>query len=362
MYTVYMPYYSNKKQQVFSMEMNQALEKLVNKQDLSTAEMKSVMQKIMTGETSPAQIGGFLVALRMKGESIDEITGAVEVMRSLSTSVDVSGDHLVDTCGTGGDGADLFNVSTASAFVVAAAGAKVAKHGNRSVSSTTGSADVLEAAGVNLSLSPEQVQRCINEIGLGFMFAPAHHSAMKHAIGPRKEMGIRTIFNMLGPMTNPANVQNQVIGVFSPALCRPMAEVLKRLGSQHVLVVHAELGLDEISISGNTFIAELKDNTITEYTVSATDFGLPDNNLDGLSVSSAEESLQLIKDALGKSSEPRASKARDIITLNAGAAIYVSGIAHSLSEGVELAADAIGSGVALSKVSDLASFTRVFSS
>lgn len=344
------------------MEMNQALEKLVNKQDLSTAEMKSVMQQIMTGQASNAQIGGFLVALRMKSESIDEITGAVEVMRSLSTPVSVSGDYLVDTCGTGGDGADLFNVSTAAAFVVAAAGAKVAKHGNRSVSSTTGSADLLEAAGVNLSITPEQVQRCIDEIGLGFMFAPAHHSAMKHAIGPRKEMGIRTIFNMLGPMTNPAGVQNQVIGVFSPTLCRPMAEVLKRLGSQHVLIVHAEVGLDEISISGKTFVAELKDNEITEYTVSASDFGLAENNLEGLSVSSAEESLQLIKDALGKASDDRSSKARDIITLNAGAAIYASDLASSLAEGIELAADAIGSGLALTKMTDLASFTRVFSS
>ena len=344
------------------MEMNQALEKLVNKQDLSTAEMKSVMQKIMTGEATNAQIGGFLVALRMKSESIDEITGAVEVMRSLSTPVHVSGEYLVDTCGTGGDGADLFNVSTASAFVVAAAGAQVAKHGNRSVSSTTGSADLLEAAGVNLSLSPEQVQRCIDEIGLGFMFAPAHHSAMKHAIGPRKEMGIRTIFNMLGPMTNPANVQNQVIGVFSHALCRPMAEVLKRLGSQHVLIVHAEVGLDEISISGKTFIAELKNNEISEYTISARDFGIPENNLEGLSVKSAQESLELIKSALGKASDERSTKARDIIILNAGAAIYASGLASSLAEGIDRAADAIGSGLALTKLSDLASFTRVFSS
>tara|TARA_R110002073_G_scaffold1321_3_gene9186 strand:+ start:9288 stop:10322 length:1035 start_codon:yes stop_codon:yes gene_type:complete len=344
------------------MEMNQALEKLVNKQDLSTAEMKSVMQQIMTGQATNAQIGGFLVALRMKSESIDEITGAVDVMRSLATPVNVSGDYLVDTCGTGGDGADLFNVSTAAAFVVAAAGAKVAKHGNRSISSTTGSADLLEVAGVNLSLTPEQVQRCIDEIGLGFMFAPAHHSAMKHAIGPRKEMGIRTIFNMLGPMTNPANVQNQVIGVFSAALCRPMAEVLKRLGSKHVLIVHADVGLDEISISGKTFVAELKNNEITEYTVSANDFGMAENSLEGLSVSSAEESLELIKSALGKASDERSSKARDIITLNAGAAIYASGLADTLAEGIDRAADAIGCGLALTKIADLASFTRVFSS
>lgn len=344
------------------MEMNQALEKLVNKQDLSTAEMKSVMQKIMTGQATDAQIGGFLVALRMKSESIEEITGAAEVMRSLSTPVQVSGEYLVDTCGTGGDGANLFNVSTAAAFVVAAAGGKVAKHGNRSVSSSTGSADLLEAAGVNLTLTPEQVQRCIDEIGLGFMFAPAHHSAMKHAIGPRKEMAIRTIFNMLGPMTNPAGVKNQVIGVFTQALCRPMAEVLKRLGSQHVLIVHAEDGLDEITISGKTFVAELKDNEISEYSLSPSQFGLDENNLDGLSVASAEESLELIKGALGKALDERSNKARDIITLNAGAAIYVSGLASSLAEGIDRAADAIGSGLALTKMSDLASFSRVFSS
>ena len=344
------------------LDMKQALEKLVNKQDLSTEEMKSVMHKIMTGQATDAQIGGFLVALRMKSESIEEITGAAEVMRALSTPVDVSGDYLVDTCGTGGDGANLFNVSTAAAFVVAAAGGKVAKHGNRSVSSTTGSADVLEAAGINLALTPEQVQRCINEIGLGFLFAPAHHSAMKYAIGPRKEMGIRTIFNMLGPMTNPAGVRKQVIGVFSEALCRPFAEVLKRLGSEHVLVVHAQDGLDEISLAGKTFVAELKAGKITEYSIHPSDFNISEQTLDGLIVSSAEESLTLIKGALGKARDEASNKARDIITLNAGAAIYVSGLAKSLAEGVELAADAIGSGLALTKLSDLASFTRVFSS
>lgn len=343
------------------MEMKQALEKLVNKQDLSTAEMKSVMQKIMTGQATDAQIGGFLVALRMKSESIEEITGAAEVMRSLSTPVHVSGDYLVDTCGTGGDGANLFNVSTAAAFVVAAAGGKVAKHGNRSVSSSTGSADVLEAAGINLSLTPEQVQRCINEIGLGFLFAPAHHSAMKYAIGPRKEMGIRTLFNMLGPMTNPAGVRKQVIGVFSEALCRPFAEVLKRLGSEHVLVVHAQDGLDEITLAGKTFVAELKDGKISEYSIHPADFNLSEQTLDGLIVSSAAESLALIQNALGKVQDETSRKARDIITLNAGAAIYVSGLAKSLAEGIELAADAIGSGLALTKLSDLASFTRVFS-
>lgn len=344
------------------MDICQALSKVVTRENLSTDEMKSVMQQIMTGQATDAQIGGFLVALRMKGESIDEITGAAQVMRELSTKVEVSGDYLVDTCGTGGDGANLFNVSTASAFVVAAAGGKVAKHGNRSVSSSTGSADVLEAAGINLAISPEEVQRCIDEIGVGFMFAPAHHSAMKHAIGARKQMAIRTIFNMLGPMTNPAGVSKQVIGVFSKDLCRPMAEVLNRLGSEHVLVVHASDGLDEITLSGESFVAELKDGQVTEYTISPSDFGFNTQTLAGLSVESAEQSLTLIKSALGKAQDESAQKARAIITLNAGAAIYASDLANSLDEGVKLAADAIGSGLALGKLSDLASFTQVFSS
>jgi len=343
------------------MDITQALSKVVTREDLSTDEMKLVMQQIMTGQASDAQIGGFLVALRMKGESIDEITGAVQVMRELSTKVNVSGDYLVDTCGTGGDGANLFNVSTASAFVVAAAGGKVAKHGNRSVSSSTGSADVLEAAGINLSITPEEVQRCIDEIGVGFMFAPAHHSAMKHAIGPRKQMAIRTIFNMLGPMTNPAGVSKQVIGVFNKDLCRPMAEVLNRLGSEHVLVVHASDGLDEITLSGETYVAELKDGLVKEYTIVPSDFGFKAQSLEGLSVDSADTSLTLIKSALGKSQDEAVQKARAIITLNAGAAIYASDLADSLDEGIQRAADAIGSGLALAKLADLANFTNVFS-
>jgi len=343
------------------MDISQALSTVVTREDLSTDDMKSVMQQIMTGQATDAQIGGFLVALRMKGESIDEITGAAQVMRELSTKVEVSGDYLVDTCGTGGDGANLFNVSTASAFVVAAAGGKVAKHGNRSVSSSTGSADVLEAAGINLSVTPEEVQRCIDEIGVGFMFAPAHHSAMKHAIGPRKQMAIRTIFNMLGPMTNPAGVSKQVIGVFSKDLCRPMAEVLNRLGSEHVLVVHASDGLDEITLSGETYVAELRAGQVQEYTIRPSDFGFEAQSLEGLSVDSAEASLTLIKSALGKSQDDAAQKARAIITLNAGAAIYASDLADSLDEGVKRAADAIGSGLALAKLADLASFTNVFS-
>jgi len=343
------------------MDMKSAISAVIEKQDLSTEQMQDVMTCIMTGQASDAQIGGFLVGLRLKGETVNEITGAAQVMRELSSKVSVQGDYLVDTCGTGGDGANLFNVSTASAFVVAAAGGQVAKHGNRSVSSSTGSADVLEAAGVNLALSAEQVARCIESLGLGFMFAPAHHSAMKYAIGPRKEMAIRTVFNMLGPMTNPAGVKKQIIGVFSEALCRPIAEVLKRLGSEHVLVVHASDGLDEITLAGTTHVAELKDDAVTEYDIQPEDFDISRENLDGLSVDSASESLTLIKGALGKSGLPQDVKARNIIQLNAGAAIYVAGLANSLVDGVTMAADAIGSGVALTKLADLASFTQVFS-
>jgi anthranilate phosphoribosyltransferase len=340
------------------MDIKQALNTLVARVDLSTEEMIAVMRIIMTGGATPAQIGGFLVALRMKGETLDEITGAAMVMRELATPVDINVDYLVDTCGTGGDGANLFNVSTASAFVVAAAGGRVAKHGNRSVSSSTGSADVLEAAGIKLDITAEQVARCVKEIGVGFMFAPSHHSAMKHAIGPRKELGMRTIFNMLGPITNPANVKRQVIGVFNGALCKPMAEVLGRLGSEHVMVVHAKDGLDEISLATETQVAELKNGEIREYTIKPEDFGIQSKSLIGLSVKSAEDSLLLIQDALGNRRGQYAEKAADIITLNAGAAIYVSGVADTFVDGVEMARDAIGSSLAGEKIRELAAFTH----
>lgn len=339
------------------MNIQEALTAVVSRQDLSRSDMASVMKQIMTGAATPAQIGGFLVALRMKGETVAEITGAAQVMRELATAVQVKGDHLIDTCGTGGDGANLFNVSTASAFVAAACGAKVAKHGNRSVSSSTGSADVLEAAGIHLNLAPEQVARAVEEVGVGFMFAPAHHSAMKHAVGPRKELAMRTIFNMLGPMTNPAGVKRQVIGVFNKDLCRPMAEVLQHLGSEHVLIVHAADGLDEISLATSTHVAELKDGNIEEFLLKPEDVGLHTQSLVGLSVTSAEESLTLINDALGKRNTPEAQKAADMIALNAGAAVYVSGVASSLKEGVQMAEDAIGSGLAKAKIQELASFS-----
>lgn len=342
------------------MDIKTALGRLVESIDLSTDEMTDVMRQVMTGGATEAQIGALLVGLRMKGESIDEITGAATVMRELATRVEIEVEYLVDTCGTGGDGANLFNVSTASAFVVAAAGGRVAKHGNRSVSSSTGSADLLEAAGVNLNITPEQVARCVREVGVGFMFAPAHHSAMKYAIGPRKELGLRTIFNMLGPMTNPAGVKRQVIGVFSQALCRPMAEVLNRLGSEHVLVVHAADGLDEITLSTHTYVAELKQGEITEYTIKPEDFAIQCQSIEGLSVASAEQSLGLIRSALGPKPNDNGRKAADIIALNAGAAIYVSGVADSLQEGVAMAADTIGSGLAGEKLRELASFTACF--
>lgn len=342
------------------MNIQQALNAVVQHQNLTETEMAEVMQVIMTGGATDAQIGGFLVGMRMKGETIDEVTGAARVMRELATGVNIEADNLVDTCGTGGDGANIFNVSTASAFVVAAAGGKVAKHGNRSVSSSTGSADVLEAAGVNLNLKAEQVGRAIEDIGVGFMFAPGHHSAMKHAIGPRKELAMRTIFNMLGPLTNPAGVSNQVIGVFNGDLCKVFAEVLKRLGSNHVLVVHAKDGLDEISLASETQVAELKDGEVTEYSIKPEDFNINSQSLIGLSVDNAEQSLGLIQDALGKRETDNGKKAADLIALNAGAAIYAADLSESLAEGVAMAEDAISTGLALEKLKEYAAFTRVF--
>jgi anthranilate phosphoribosyltransferase len=307
------------------------------------------MTTIMTGEATPAQIGGFLVGLRMKGETIDEISAAAQVMRQLATKVVVSGDHIVDIVGTGGDSSNTFNISTASCFVVAAAGGQVAKHGNRSVSSKSGSADALEAAGVNLDITPEQVAQCVNEVGVGFMFAPKHHGAMKHAIGPRKEMGVRTIFNMLGPLTNPAGAPNQLLGVFSRELVEPMAQVLAKLGSHHVMVVHAEDGMDEISIGAPTSVAELKDGKVTTYTITPEDFGLQRADKSTLAVANADESLAVIKDVL----ENKPGPARDIVVLNAGAAIYVAGLVESLDAGMQKAGEMIASGAARAKLDAL---------
>jgi anthranilate phosphoribosyltransferase len=314
------------------------------------------MRMIMTGEATPAQIGGFLIGLRMKGETVDEIAAAAGVMRELATRVNVKGDHLVDTCGTGGDAASTFNISTASAFVVAAADGQVAKHGNRSVSSKCGSADVLEAAGVNLELDPEQVAHCIEQVGVGFMFAPKHHSAMKHAIGPRREMGVRTIFNVLGPLTNPAGAPNQVLGVFSDQLLVPLAEVLQKLGSKHVLVVHAEDGMDEISIGAPTHVAELKDGKISSYTITPEQFELSTSDISQLKVETAEESLAMIRGVLNNQAGP----ARDIVVLNAGAAIYAADLVPSLEAGIKRAADVIAEGSAATKLDELIKLSQSF--
>jgi anthranilate phosphoribosyltransferase len=339
------------------MDMPAAIRAVTERRDLRADDMRVVMQTIMTGQATPAQIGGFLVGLRMKGETVEEITAATEVMRSLATHVPVSDKtHLVDTCGTGGDGAHTFNISTTSAFVVAAAGAKVAKHGNRSVSSKSGSADVLEAAGVNLDVTPEQVARCIEQAGVGFMFAPKHHGAMKHAIGPRREMGVRTIFNILGPLTNPAGAPNQVLGVFSMALLEPLAQVLQRLGSRHVLVVHAEDGMDEVSIGAVTHIAELKDGTVRTYSIWPEQFGLQRADIKTLAVASPQESLNMMRAVLDNTPGP----ALDIVLLNAGAAITVAGLASSLDEGVKKARAVIETGAARAKLNALVSLSKSF--
>jgi anthranilate phosphoribosyltransferase len=343
------------------MNIKEALNRVVAQLDLSTEEMQDVMREIMTGQCSDAQIGAFLMGLRMKSETIDEIVGAVAVMRELASHVHLASlDHVVDVVGTGGDGANIFNVSTAASFVVAAAGGKVAKHGNRAVSGKSGSADLLETAGIYLNLTPEQVARCIDSVGVGFMFAQVHHAAMKHAAAPRRELGLRTIFNMLGPLTNPAGVKHQVVGVFTQALCRPLAEVLKRLGSQHILVVHSRDGLDEFSLAAATHVAELKDGVISEYEVQPEDFGLKSQSLIGLAVEGPEASLALIRDALSKRSTEAGQKAADMIALNAGAALYAADLAGSLKEGVHLAHDALHTGLAWEKLQELVSFTAVF--
>ncbi len=340
-----------------AIDLKQAIAQVIDGRDLDATDMTAVMRGIMTGGATPAQIAGFLVALRLKGETVAEIAAAAAVMRELATGVDI-GDlpHAVDIVGTGGDASGTFNVSTASMFVAAAAGCHVAKHGNRSVSSKSGAADVLEAAGVKLGLTPAQVAQCVREVGVGFMFAPAHHGAMKHAIGPRRELGVRTIFNILGPLTNPAGVKRQVLGVFAESLLEPLAEVLGSLGSEHVMVVHAEDGLDEISIASPTDVAELKGGAVRRYRISPADFGIEPAALDAIRVDGPEQSLQLVRAALA--GEPGA--ARDIVLLNAGAAIYVAGVAEDLAAGIDAAREAIGSGAALERLERLATLTASF--
>ena len=332
------------------MNYPQTLTRLMERRDLSSAEMRELMQSIMGGELDGAQISAVLVALRMKGETVTEIAAAAEVMRERSSKVAVQDNgHLIDTCGTGGDGIQTFNISTASAIVAAAAGAKVAKHGGRSVSSTCGSADVLEKLGVNVNLTSEQVAHCVDSVGVGFMFAPNHHSGMRHAAPVRRTIAVRTMFNLLGPLTNPANAKNQVMGVFRKDLTGKLAQVLQQLGSRHVLVVHGEDGMDEISIGAATLIAELKDGKVSEYTVQPGQFGMTQVPLNTIQVSNTDEAKTMLLAVLDN--QPGA--ARDIVCLNAGAAIYVAGLAASLSDGVRKAMEVIASSAAKSKLAQL---------
>ena len=337
------------------MNIQTALQTVLDRQDLTRLEMRDVMRSIMGGKATPAQIAGFLIALRCKGETVEEIIAAAEVMRELASKVNIRGKHIIDTCGTGGDGANTFNISTTCAFVVAAAGGTVAKHGNRSVSSRSGSADVLEAAGVNLELSADQVAQCVNSIGVGFLFAQKHHGAMRHVAGPRKEMGVRTLFNLLGPLANPAGAPNQLIGVFDRQWVEPIAHALKALGSEHVLVVNADDGLDEISIASSTSIAELKDDTITSYCICPEQFDLQRADLATLAVNDVQDSLTMLQSVLDNQSGP----ARDIVALNAGAAIYAANLEDSLSAGISKALEVIASGAAKEKLYALVNFKPV---
>lgn len=334
--------------------IQQSLAALAEGANLPAELVSATMRQIMSGEATPAQIGGVLMGLRIKGETVDEIAAAATVMREFATPVTVDENNLIDTCGTGGDSAGTFNVSTASAFVAAEAGARVAKHGNRSVSSSSGSADVLEAAGVRLDLTPDQVAECIREVGLGFMFAPLHHAATRFAVAPRKELALRTMFNLLGPLTNPAGAPSQVMGIFEARWLEPVAQVLKKLGSRSVLVVHAKDGLDELSIAAPTDIAELRDGRIWTYTVKPQDFGIQPADLSAIRVADAAESLAMMRSALRGEAGP----ARDIVALNGGAAIYVSGIVDRLAQGVEMARTILSEGRAWQRLQSLSAHTQ----
>ncbi|MCX7545521.1 anthranilate phosphoribosyltransferase [Marinicella gelatinilytica] len=322
--------------------IQQSLDLLGDGQVLPDGMVSAVMNEIMDGDATSAQIGGWLMAMKIRGETAPQITEAVNVMRQRATRVNCDCTDIIDTCGTGGDGKGVFNVSTGTAFIAAAAGCPVAKHGNRSVSSTTGSADVLEAAGMYLDLSPQQVATCIDTLNIGFLFAPAHHGATKHAVLPRKELGVRTLFNLLGPLTNPAGTKRQVIGIFSKDWMRIAAEVMHNVGSEHVMFVHSHDGMDEISLSAPTYICELKNGVVSEYSVKPEDFGVSQQSMDNLVVNSAQESLQLISAAL----QGKAGPAADILALNSGAAIYVAGQAASVADGVKQAQTILQSGKA----------------
>jgi anthranilate phosphoribosyltransferase len=337
------------------MTPQEALGRVIEHREIFREEMLGLMRSIMKGEVSPTLIAGIIVGLRVKKETIGEIAAAAEVMREFATKVAVKDcDSLIDVVGTGGDGAHTFNISTASTFVCAAAGARVAKHGNRSVSSKSGSADVLEALGANISLKPEQIGRCIDEVGVGFMFAPLHHGAMKHAAPVRRELGVKTIFNILGPLTNPAGAKRELMGVFHPDLVGIQARVLQRLGSRHVMVVHGLEGLDEISIAGPTMVGELKEGRIEEYTLAPGDFGLKTYDSEAIRVDGVERSKAMVLSAL----ENEEGAARDIVALNAGASIYVAGLASDLAAGVRKAQSVIASGAARAKLDAFVRFTQ----
>ena len=340
------------------MNIVEALNSLTEREDLSFHQTKAVFDLVMAGEATPGQIGGVLMALQTKGAAVQEIAGAASAMRDASVKVEVEVENLVDTCGTGGSGGHkLFNVSTAAAFVAAAGGANVAKHGNRAASSKSGSADVLELAGVNLELNPEQVARCIHEAGVGFLFAMAHHPAMRFAGPVRKELGVRTVFNVLGPLTNPASTKRQVLGVFSADLQRPLAKVLAQLGAEHVLVVHAD-GLDELSVSGASSIVELRDGQLEEYTIEPADFGLDEHDVSGLRCNSPQESLAMIQTSLHGDENQAAS---DMVAINAGAALYAADVAGSLANGVAMAQDLIITGQASEKFKEFVALTKTMS-
>ncbi len=338
------------------MNIISAISKITSGSSLKESEMSDVMLDLLEGRTTDAQIGAFLIALDMKGESVEEVLGAAKIMRKLSAKVEVNKEKLVDTCGTGGSGIGIFNVSTTSAFVACACGARVAKHGNRSATRKSGSADLLEAAGVSLELSPSQVSDCIDKVGLGFMFAPGHHSAMKHVIGPRKEIAHKSIFNILGPLTNPASTLNQVMGVSDEKWMKLVAEVHQSLGSKNVMVVHSEDNLDEISIASKTKVVELREGKISEYVISPEEFGLEFQSLDELKVNSPEESLSLAKKAL----KGEHSAASSMVALNAGAALYVSEVENSLAEGVEKAMEGIKKKKGLDKLQELSEYSQSF--
>lgn len=344
-----------------------AISKVVLRQDLLETEMIEVMNQIMGGEATPAQVGAFITALRMKGETIEEITGAARVMRDHATpirvgkaldidreEINLDRETVLDTCGTGGSGTKSFNISTTVAFVVSACGAKVAKHGNRSISSACGSADVLEALGVNLNVTPEQVESCINEVGVGFLFAPALHGAMKHAIGPRREIGIRTIFNILGPLTNPAGADRQVLGVYDEKLVEVLAKVLVKLGCQRGFVVHGQDGMDEITLTGPTRVAEINEGKVTLSTIEPEDFGLRRCLLTDLQGGDAEENAAIVRDVLAGAEGPK----RDVVLLNAAYALIAAGIVESVDAGLQKARNVIDEGLAKAKLEGLVNLTN----